>query len=105
MSLETSTVHRRLDAKVKIMGLEAHDLLFVLLFAAIMNLVLGQTAIGTIMVFLVPILMSLTLFLVKRNKPDGFLIHFLRYHLEPGFLSAGEAGLKQSVRRVKIYGR
>jgi hypothetical protein len=104
MSIDTSTVHRRLDSKVKIVGLELYDLLFVLLFAAVMNLIFGQTAIGTLMVFIIPLVMAAILFLVKRNKPDGFLVHFLKFHLESGFLSAGSVGNKNLNRGQKIYG-
>ena len=104
MSLHTSSIHRRLDVKIKIMGLEAHDLLFVLLFAAIMNLIFGQTPIGSVMVFGVPILMSLILYFVKRNKPDGYLIHYIKFHLESGFLSAGEVGAYCHIRGEKIDG-
>lgn len=103
MDIQTSTVHRRLDAKVKIVGLELYDLLFVLIFAAVMNLIFGQTAIGTLMVFVIPSVMAAIFYFVKRNKPDGFLIHLLRFHLESGFLSAGSVGNKNLNRGQKIY--
>lgn len=103
MILHSSTVHRRLDAKIKIVGLEAHDLLFVLLFAAIMNLIFGQTPFGTIMVFAIPMLMAFILFFIKRNKPENYLIHLIRFHLEPGHLSAGRTEILEIKRSRKIY--
>jgi hypothetical protein len=103
MELNSSSVHRRLDAKIKIVGLEAHDLLFVLLFAAIMNLVFGQTAFGSFMVFVIPLLMAITLFLIKRNKPEKYLIHLIRFHLEPGHLSAGNSDDLETKKNRKIY--
>jgi hypothetical protein len=103
MELNSSTVHRRLDAKIKIVGLEAHDLLFVLLFAATMNLIFGQTPFGTVMVFVIPIIMALILFFIKRNKPENYLIHLIRFHMEPGHLSAGETDNFETKRNRKIY--
>lgn len=88
--LRASKVHRNLDAKLKIVGLEIHDLLFVLLTASVMNLVFGRTSLALYLVFLLPGLMAAGLFLVKRNKPDQFLVHWFRYVLSPGFYSAGE---------------
>lgn len=101
--LDSSSIHRRLDSKVKIMGLEVHDLLFILLFAAIMNLIFGQTALGTIMVFVVPSLLAICLYFAKRNRPENYLIHLLKFHLEPGYLSAGDEGEFERKRMRKAY--
>jgi hypothetical protein len=103
MALNSSTVHRRLDSKIKIVGMEAHDLLFVLLFAAIMNLIFGQSALGTIMVFFIPAIMATVLFFVKRNKPENYLVHIIKFHIEPGHLSAGSEGNLEHKRTLKIY--
>ncbi len=94
--LKTSVVHRKLDAKFKIGGMEATDLLAVLLSAAIMNLFLGQTAVGPIFIFGVPGVLFCALYFGKRGKPDGFLSHALKFYLSPGELWAGE---KASNRR------
>lgn len=101
--LKTSTVHRNLDAKLKIVGMEVHDLLFVLLFASVMNLLFGKTSAAIYLVFLLPLFMAGVLFLAKRNKPDRYLIHLIRYHLSPGFYSAGECGAKYEFMQRKIY--
>ncbi|MBS1983269.1 MAG: hypothetical protein JST16_03780 [Bdellovibrionales bacterium] len=101
--LRTSTVHRNLDAKLKIVGMEVHDLLFVLLFASIMNLIFGKTGLALYLVFLLPMLMAGVLFIAKRNKPDRYLIHLIRYQLSPGFYSSGELGAKYELMRRKIY--
>lgn len=102
MELSSSRVHRRLDAKLRIMGLEAHDLLFVLLFASVMNLIFGQTALAIYLVFILPGVMLIVLYLSKRNRPDKFLIHWLRYKLTPGSYSAGNVGQNESKRKRKI---
>lgn len=102
MKLNQSIVHRKLDSKLKIVGLEVHDLLFVLLFAAIMNLIFSQTAIGFYLVFVVPSIMATILFIAKRNKPDGFLVHAIRYFSSSGAFSAGEDGKHSTLKQVRI---
>ena len=90
MELDSSQVHRNLDGKIKVMGLEAPDLIFVLLVAAIMNLLFGQTRFVLLAVFGMPSLLLAGLVIGKRGKPEGYLIHCLRYFLTPGFFSAGD---------------
>ena len=102
MKLNQSIVHRKLDSKLKIVGLEIHDLLFVLLFAAIMNLIFGQTAIGFYLVFVVPSIMAAILFIAKRNKPDGYLVHVIKYYTNAGTFSAGSKGKNNNLKQVRI---
>lgn len=91
--LKSSTVHRNLDARLKIVGMEVHDLLFILLFASVMNLLFGRTALAIYLVFLFPLALATVLFLAKRNQPDKYLIHLFRFYMSPGFYSAGEASV------------
>lgn len=100
--IRRSAVHRNLDAKLKIVGFEVHDLLFVLVTASVMNLVFGRTRIALYLVFLLPALMALVLFFVKRNKPEQFLVHFMRYHMNPGFFSAGARPMKAEQMNTSI---
>lgn len=86
--LDHSEVHRNLETKLKIGGLEALDLLVVLIFAAIMSLFFGSGKLGVIFVLVLPLLFLLILFFVKRNKPDGYIKNLLRFYLLPGHYSA-----------------
>lgn len=88
--LRSSKVHRNLDAKMKIGGFEVFDLLFVLLMASVLNLFFGRTKLAFYLVLLLPSLLAGVLFVVKRNKPEQYLIHLLRFLVSPGFLSASE---------------
>jgi hypothetical protein len=97
--LRSSVIHRNLDAKLKIVGLEAYDLLFVLLVSAVMNLVFGQTFLSLYLVFLLPLSMAITLYFVKRDQPDRYLIHFLRYLTTPGFYSAAVSNQAETARK------
>lgn len=88
--LKTSTVHRNLDAKFKIGGVEAADLLAVLLTGAVMNLIFGRLSIGPIFIFGVPGILFFALYFGKRGKPEGYLMHALKFFISSGELRAGE---------------
>ena len=105
MDLSTSSVHRKLDAKLKIAGLEAPDLLFVMIFAAVMDLFFGRTQLALPLVIVLPSIMLLVLYVGKRDKPDGFLIHLARFYLTPGFLSAGAESKFEDQMRNPIFGK
>lgn len=87
--LKTSQVHRKLDAKLKVGGVEATDLLFVLILAAVLNLFLNSVPFGPIFIFGIPGLLFIALYFGKRGKPDGYLLHALKFYLSSGKLSAG----------------
>ena len=103
IEVHTSEVHRNLDAKFKIGGLEAFDLLLALIFGAVMNLFFGGTSLELPLVIGAPILILVTLYFGKKGKPENFLIDFLRFYMEPGFYSAGEEHKHQKSMRGKIY--
>ena len=105
MELNSSTVHRKLDARLKIAGLEAPDLLFVMIFAAVMDLFFGQTRLALPLAIVLPVLMLLVLYIGKRDKPDSFLIHLVRFYLTPGFLSAGLESKFEDQMRKPIFGK
>lgn len=105
MEIQSSSVHRKLDAKLKIAGLEAPDLLFVLIFAAVMNLFFGRTSLALPLVLVLPSLTLATLYIGKRDKPDGFLIHLVRFYLTPGFFSAGDESKFEEQMRKPIFGK
>lgn len=88
--LKTSTVHRNLDAKFKIGGVEAADLLAVLLTGAVMNLIFGRLSIGPIFIFGAPGILFCALYFGKRGKPEGYLMHALKFFISSGELRAGQ---------------
>ncbi len=88
--LDFSIVHRNLETKLKIGGLEALDLLAVLIFAAVMSLFFGSGTLGFIFVFILPLVLLITLYFLKRNRPDGYLLNLLRFSLLAGHFSASQ---------------
>lgn len=87
--LKTSSIHRNLDAKFKIGGVEAADLLAVLIVGAVMNLFFGRLSIGPIFIFGVPGILFCALYFGKRGKPDGYLLHAIKFFVSSGALRAG----------------
>ena len=89
MSLLTSKVPRTLEIKARLFGFELGDLLLVFLYLALSNLIFGATSLKFPMVWLGTALIAITLYLVKRGKPDQYLQHLAEYHRSPSILSAG----------------
>ena len=54
-----------------------------------MNVLCSGTFLYFYMTYLMPAVGALILLFIKRNKPDGFLIHLIRFYLRPGKFSAG----------------
>ena len=85
-----SPVYRNLDARMKILGFEALDLLIALIIAGVMNLLFGHGVLALPLGVGLPCLALAVLYVSKRGKPDKFLVHWLKYQVTPGFYSAGE---------------
>lgn len=100
--LQTARVHGKLEGGFKLLGFEAQDLILLLLLASVMNLLFGATNLGALMTFGPSSLLGGVLFFCKRDKPEGYLVHLIRFYTSPGFFSAGTEGRRE--RRGKIYG-
>lgn len=103
MGLDCSQVHRNLDGQLKIMGLEAPDLILVLMIAAIMNLFFGETRLMLLMVFGLPSLLLAVLYFGKKDKPENYLIHLAKYLTTPGFYSAGVLATNETKMKKRFY--
>ena len=103
MELNCSKVHRNLDVKLKMMGMDAHELIFILLFASVMNLLFGGTRLALYLVFVLPSLMALVLVVGKKDKPNGFLVHWLRYYFQAGHFVAGSETKNRDMLKQRIY--
>ena len=99
MELSRSTVHRGLEVRMKVGGMEAIDLIATLMLAAISNLL----QLPTVLVLGLPAATLLILYFGKRNKPDSFLLHLARYYLTPGHYSAGEPSRHGERVEFKIF--
>jgi len=100
--LKSSRVHRKLDAQIKIIGLELMDLIAVLMLAAISNIFLGRTSFAPVFVLGIPTLLAIILYFVKRDKPEGYLVHLFRYISSPGFYSAAKSDENLESKKEKF---
>jgi hypothetical protein len=88
MNLKSTPVSRCLDKKMILLGFEVPDLLAIFLTLSVLNLVFGQTSLKIFLVWLPTLVLAGTLRFAKRGKPEGFLVHWVRYQIRPGVLSA-----------------
>lgn len=99
MELQRSSVHRGLDVRMKVAGLEALDLIATLILAASLNLF----RLPTLFVLGLPVILIVVLYFGKRNKPDGFLLHLFRYYMTAGHYSAGLRSQDEEKKELKIF--
>ena len=88
--LKTSTIHRNLDKKLKLFGMEIQDFICLALFASVLNLIFGNTPMGGYLTIVPSVTLGVVLFVCKRGKAEGYLMHLLRYYFAPNFYGAGE---------------
>ena len=103
MVINTSTVQRNLDAKLKIGNIEAFDLLIALICGAVMNLFFSGTALELPLVIGMPVLILAVCYFGKRGKPEKYLLHLLRFYLETGFFAAGAEPTQAEQMRRRIH--
>jgi len=94
--LDSSVVHRHLDAKLKIAGMEALDLLLALILSAVMGLFFEGSLLGASFIVGMPLLFLGIVVLLKRNKGENYLKDWIRFSMLRGFYSASEKLKHQS---------
>jgi hypothetical protein len=90
--LEQTTVSRSLDRKTLILWLEITDVFILATLCSILNLMFGGTGLKLYFVYLPTLILAITLVLTKRGKPEGFLLHFLKFHLQSKHLTCFHPG-------------
>lgn len=90
MSLQTSTIHKNLDTKIKVFGLDVQDLLFILLLCMVLNFLFAGLPFSEFIVFGLPSVFSIILYFGKKGKPEGFLFDLIKFYLTLGHFSAAE---------------
>jgi hypothetical protein len=90
--LETTNVSRSLDRKSTILWLEITDIFFVVTFCSVLNLLFGGTSVKAYFVYLPTLILTLTLILTKRGRPEKFLLHLLSFLVQPRHLCSYHDG-------------
>lgn len=86
--MRTADVSKCLDKKLVMFGFEVFDILAIFLTLSILNFIFGQSSMNWLFVWLPTLAIALVLRYGKRGKPDKYLIHWLRFQIKPGILSA-----------------
>ena len=79
--LEKSSVHRNLDAGLKLFGFELFDLAGSVCFAAVMQLFFSGTILELPLGIGAPTGLLMFLYYFKKGKPKGHLMHAIRYNI------------------------
>jgi hypothetical protein len=88
--MKTTSVSKSLDKKLTIFGFEVYDLLAIFIVLSTLNLLFGQSSLKLFFVWLPTIAIAALLRFGKRGRPDRFLVHWLRFQIKSGHLSAFE---------------
>ncbi len=88
MDLKMTPVSRCLEKKMMIFGFEVPDLLFIFMTLSILNFLFNETDFKLLLIWLPTLSLAGTLRFTKRGKPDNYLVHWLRFQIRPGVLSA-----------------
>lgn len=86
--LRTASVATCLDKRLLVLGFEVPDLLAIFMLLSFLHLFLGDLGNQFVFVWLPTLAFTLTLWIGKRGKPENYLVHWTRFHLKPGTLSA-----------------
>jgi hypothetical protein len=88
MGLNSTAVSRCLEKKLLFFGYELPDVLVIFLFLAALNLAFGRGNHKLALIWFPAVLLAVAVRVVKRGKPDNFLIHWIRFRMRPKGLSA-----------------
>lgn len=88
MALDVKSVSMSLDKKLIILGFEVLDLLALCLVISVLNFIFGSTSLKIYLVWLPSILMATAIRIGKRGKPDNYILHWIRFQIRPGTISA-----------------
>jgi len=96
MGLKTSTVYRCLDKKTYVFGFEVVDLFLVFTVLALLNFILGHVAYKFLFTWGPTLSLALFIKIIKRGKPDNYLLHLIRGYFQPKILSAFDLAKRRS---------
>jgi hypothetical protein len=86
--LLTSKVPRALETKSKIFGFELGDILILFLYLSVSNFIFGATPFKFLFVWVGTTALGLSLYFLKKGKPENHLQHLGEFYRKPEILSA-----------------
>ena len=88
MPLDVKSVSTSLDKKLIILGFEVLDLLAICLVISVLNFIFGSTDLKLYFVWIPSAFLATIIRLGKRGKPDHYILHWIRFQIRPGIISA-----------------
>jgi len=88
LALRSEPTSQSLEKKLLIVGFEVPDVLAIFLLLSILNFSFGQTNYKLALVWGPVVVAAITLRIGKRGKPDNYLVHLGKFHMQPKYLSA-----------------
>lgn len=103
--LETSRVFKCLEKKTLILGFEIIDLFALSFLLCLLNFVFADASLKLFWTFGPTLMLAAILKLAKSGKADGFLLHWIRFHISPGvFRAFPKASNDNLLRQLKQKG-
>jgi hypothetical protein len=87
MNLRTEPVSKCLEKKLLFLGFEVPDILAIFFLLSILNFLFGRTGAKFFLVWLPVLVLAAILRIGKRGKPDNYLVHLVKFHTRPKYLS------------------
>jgi hypothetical protein len=88
VALRSEPTSQSLEKKLLIMGFEVPDVLAIFLLLSILHFVLGPFGSKILLVWCPVIVFALVLRIGKHGKPDNYLLHLVKFHTRPKYLSS-----------------
>ena len=88
MALNTSSVSKSLDRKLKIAGFEIPDILLIFLLLALLNFIFGGHPYKFFIAWIPTAILAIAIRIGKRGKPDNYILHLIKHKLNPRYFSA-----------------
>lgn len=102
MNLKMTPVSRCLDKKMIIFGFEVPDLLLIFMTLSVLNFLFNQTDFKLFLIWLPTLSLAGVLRFTKRGKPENYLVHWLRFQIRPGVLSAfNDPSISEPLSKIK----
>lgn len=103
--IDQSQVYKCLEKKTLILGFELPDLFILSLLLCVLNLLFGDSAYKLFLTWGPPLILAVIFRVMKIGKADGFLFHWIKYHLSPGVMSAFLKAKDNALIRMRRKGR
>lgn len=100
MGLKTSKVYKCLEKKTLILGFEIFDLFLLCILLSVLNLVCGNSQWKLFYTWVPTLILAVALRYGKKDKPDNFMVHWLKFQFSPGVYSAFQ--LVKDIRKKKV---